>query len=116
MPWYWAGLLSLAAFYLVAVVVLLLSIGWGSGYASAPLGDVLDECWEALAVVVGGEAARYVLIAALATGPWAAALLVYAYLRRGRRAPPDSYLRCTGCGYILHGLSEPRCPECGQAI
>ncbi len=22
--------------------------------------------------------------------------------------------RCVGCGYILNGLPEPRCPECGR--
>ncbi len=26
------------------------------------------------------------------------------------------HLRCLKCGYILKGLSEPRCPECGQRI
>ncbi len=26
------------------------------------------------------------------------------------------HLRCLNCGYILKGLSEPRCPECGQKI
>jgi len=24
--------------------------------------------------------------------------------------------RCGVCGYTLHGLKEPRCPECGRAI
>ena len=24
--------------------------------------------------------------------------------------------RCRRCGYILHGISEPRCPECGERI
>lgn len=24
--------------------------------------------------------------------------------------------RCLGCGYILEGLPEPRCPECGRAF
>ena len=24
--------------------------------------------------------------------------------------------RCRKCRYILHGVSEPRCPECGTAI
>lgn len=23
---------------------------------------------------------------------------------------------CIGCGYCLHGLEEPRCPECGRAF
>jgi hypothetical protein len=30
--------------------------------------------------------------------------------RRGARAIRG---RCAHCGYILHGLTEPRCPECG---
>ena len=25
-------------------------------------------------------------------------------------------LRCRKCRYVLHGLSEPRCPECGEPI
>ena len=24
--------------------------------------------------------------------------------------------RCLGCGYILDGLPEPRCPECGRPV
>jgi hypothetical protein len=31
-----------------------------------------------------------------------------------RSAPcPD---RCTECGYLLYGLTEPRCPECGRSF
>ncbi|MCG3136659.1 MAG: hypothetical protein HJJLKODD_00494 [Phycisphaerae bacterium] len=26
------------------------------------------------------------------------------------------HLRCLQCGYILKGISEPRCPECGWRI
>ncbi len=34
-----------------------------------------------------------------------------------KHAQADSeYLRCLKCGYILKGLSEPRCPECGKQI
>lgn len=28
----------------------------------------------------------------------------------------DNETRCRKCGYILRGLSEPRCPECGESI
>ena len=28
----------------------------------------------------------------------------------------DGETRCRTCGYILRGLSEPRCPECGTPI
>ena len=32
------------------------------------------------------------------------------------REVPDGEPHCRKCGYILRGLSEPRCPECGEAI
>ncbi len=28
----------------------------------------------------------------------------------------DSHCRCRRCDYILNGLSQPRCPECGESI
>ncbi len=28
----------------------------------------------------------------------------------------DRETRCRGCGYILRGISEPRCSECGERI
>ncbi len=28
----------------------------------------------------------------------------------------DAETRCRKCGYILRGLVEPRCSECGEAI
>ncbi len=28
----------------------------------------------------------------------------------------DGELRCRKCNYILRGLTEPRCPECGEGI
>lgn len=33
-------------------------------------------------------------------------------IRRKPDGPPPG--TCAGCGYLLHGLPEPRCPECGQ--
>ena len=30
--------------------------------------------------------------------------------------PPDLETRCRKCGYILRGISEPRCSECGERI
>lgn len=34
-------------------------------------------------------------------------------LRTGGR---DRLTRCGACGHILRGLTEPRCPECGERI
>ena len=34
-------------------------------------------------------------------------------LRLARRRFRHARELCVGCGYNLHGLTEPRCPECG---
>lgn len=33
------------------------------------------------------------------------------HLRIDRSKPPN---KCVKCGYLLYGLTEPRCPECGK--
>lgn len=39
------------------------------------------------------------------------------YWLTGRfRVRPDGNTRCGRCDHILRGLTEPRCPECGQVI
>lgn len=50
--------------------------------------------------------------------PLVLTLLFYGYLTRryGPRADSDRQTRCRQCGYILRGISEPRCPECGERI
>jgi hypothetical protein len=49
-----------------------------------------------------------VTISAAACFGW---LLLFLSERRG-----DNETRCRKCNYILRGLSEPRCPECGERI
>jgi ribosomal protein L34E len=46
--------------------------------------------------------------------PMSMALGIHAVLSRPTKH--DGLLRCANCGYILHGLSERRCPECGTPI
>ena len=36
--------------------------------------------------------------------------------RIASRTPADAYPRCGQCGYIVHGLSHHRCPECGSNL
>ena len=36
--------------------------------------------------------------------------------RLGPRAQSDGETRCRKCGYILKGITEPRCSECGERI
>src|SRR5262245_24384496 len=35
---------------------------------------------------------------------------------RVTRTVSEDQTRCRQCGYILRGLTEPRCPECGERI
>lgn len=46
------------------------------------------------------------------------AFVVYGLLTGylGPRATSDGETRCRKCGYILRGITEPRCPECGERI
>jgi hypothetical protein len=45
-------------------------------------------------------------------------LLCYGYLTRRfyRFKGLDHETRCRQCGYILRGITEPRCSECGERI
>lgn len=44
-------------------------------------------------------------------------LVVYCHLtRRYERRIAASETRCRKCHYILRGITEPRCPECGERI
>ena len=33
-----------------------------------------------------------------------------------RRFAESKKTRCGKCGYILRGITEPRCPECGERV
>ena len=38
------------------------------------------------------------------------------YVLGARSSPQDGHTYCGHCGYILKGITEPRCPECGERI
>jgi hypothetical protein len=49
--------------------------------------------------------------------PILAALIAHGLLARWFGPPSaDGEPHCRRCDHILRGLSEPRCPECGEAI
>ena len=53
----------------------------------------------------------------LALPPVLAAVLIYGLLTRMyAKSPVGSETRCRKCNYILRGITEPRCPECGERI
>ena len=46
-------------------------------------------------------------------GPMIATVLAHLLTPREKK---DGHTRCGKCGYILKGLTEPRCSECGERL
>ncbi|RJP37049.1 MAG: hypothetical protein C4547_06320 [Phycisphaerales bacterium] len=66
--------------------------------------NTLEDCW-----LIGSRVGALLLSAVFCRE-----LAMYSYERHGPHASaPD---RCLGCGYLLYGLTVPRCPECGRAF
>ena len=55
-----------------------------------------------------------VVLFAIAALPIALSLIWFEGLPKPRTGADET--RCRKCGYILRGISEPRCPECGERI
>jgi rubrerythrin len=43
-------------------------------------------------------------------------LYVFLTQQFGPKSPDDGETRCRKCQYILKGITEPICPECGEKI
>jgi hypothetical protein len=112
-PWYVAALWALAVYWGSGVVVLWLSMARPFG-PRALLDPALGWIAQVLRPLIGDMAVIFALICALAVVPFMLALGVFAWLRPGRT--DDGFLHCPKCDYILKGLAEPRCPECGERI
>jgi len=101
MHWFWRAAIAVAVAGCWPIVWTLLEVWFLKGSTSH------------FADIVGAELYRVSFTASSAI----IALGVFAILTRIFGADPaDRELHCRRCGYILHGLSEPRCPECGEAI
>lgn len=66
---------------------------------------------------ISGWAFTVLWIVSLICGS-AIGIAVYAWATREWSSPPpiEPETRCRNCGYILRGITEPRCPECGEVI
>ena len=114
MRWYWAGLWGLLTLYASGALTLYLCFGLPFGY-SGVLEPALRLFVGALEQVTGNALAVWVTILLVSTPALLLSMLVFSRLR-AKRAADNGYLHCLKCGYILKGLSEPRCPECGERI
>jgi uncharacterized paraquat-inducible protein A len=99
MHWFWRG----------AIAVVLASVVYRLRFL-IPLHLITSASFRTYSLVV--------LVIISATIPSTVALACWAFLTR--RFPPtptpDGETRCRKCGYILRGISEPRCSECGEVI
>ena len=99
MHWFWRGFIAVA----ISVVTSL-----GLNYAVYRLISamaVLTNAYE-----VGFSLSQRVLPAVVAISVYG--ILTYRYGPK----PIDPETRCRKCGYILRGIPEPRCSECGERI
>ena len=115
MRWYWALPLGLLLYCAAGALVVLLIYGIGGSIPYGPLYGPTRWIFNQARTFIGDEVAICALILSLATPPVLLGLLTFGWLSRGHVAT-DGYLRCLKCGYILKGLSAPRCPECGEPI
>ena len=81
------------------------------------IGTVIAVIAGYLPVVIGGGVAEglFVLFGTIVVfaAPTVAAVLAHMLTPK---EPKDGHTRCGKCGYILKGLTEPRCSECGERI
>jgi hypothetical protein len=110
-----AFLAGLGAYLVGTLGMVVLFHGW----PPTRLGGILVEpsiCFFDALVIFGGEQLACPVMMVTLTLP--AALVALAVQGRWQRGEPqsDGQLHRLKCGYILKGLSAPRCPECGEAI
>jgi hypothetical protein len=101
MHWFWRVLLA-SCIGFVADILVYAAIGYSQG------GSVFGY----LAYAFGRWPS---LISVVTSSP---PILYYMLLTRrlGPQPPVPGESLCRRCAYILRGLREPRCPECGEAI
>lgn len=105
--------LSFCVYYLSNQVLVLLCNGAGS--SPGLLSGVYDTMYTRARDMLGTWGSYIVLGILWAIPTFFPALWMFHLLSTPRnRSFRES--RCRKCGYILRGLSAPRCPECGEAI
>lgn len=87
----------------------------------------IPNVWETVPILNTGGPAGVLPLRALSMAWWyawiqyaipviAIAVGVLAYHFLMVKGCPDGEIRCRKCQYILKGITEPRCPECGERI
>ena len=90
---------------------------WLRIIVSVIVGGIADcalYLWISVVASQGSVPARvWLLLALFSTGPIVATVFAHVLTPR---ATKDGHTRCGKCCYILKGLTQPRCSECGERI
>lgn len=110
--WFWRGTIAATAGLITHALLTVYTVPlnrWGRLFdgLNRMLAPTLGDSWAI------GLTATIVL----AIPSFALAFIVYSLLTRLLAwREGDGETHCRACGQILRGLSEPRCPECGERI
>ena len=104
MHWFWRAIISVAAAWICLVVMTPLF-----DYLRAPL-------LHGLPLALNNVSVYRAMGALFMLGTISVALASFGLLTYWTRTPFTNQTRCRKCGYILRGITEPRCPECGERI
>jgi hypothetical protein len=91
MHWFWRATIAAAAGMVVGFLIVFITPSFFSG-------GLIGTC-----MILSGIFASYFLSATVA-------------MRLMPVRAIDNETRCRKCNYILRGITEPRCPECGERI
>ena len=106
---------GLVTFYVACVFLTVLVFGYTSFPNGGWLSDAVESLYQLLERHLPSHLASYAIVLMLVTGPGLLGLVAQLLLS-GRTRVDDGHLHCLKCGYILKGLTVPRCPECGEPI
>ena len=101
MHWFWRVAIAVGVGVVFGYIGVLLASNTG-GQLPPIIGFLVNHLGE-----------RFTLVLTLVLSPIGAYLMLSLYLDRNSSGEPK---RCRKCGYILRGITEPRCPECGEGI
>lgn len=112
MNWFWRAIIALAA----GCVCNLLA-----NNASAPLYPLAFRVYESMMSHFRDRGpspqAGVVVFLVWGLAPMSISIAIYGILTwRQYKSAGLGETRCRRCSYILRGISEPRCPECGEKI
>lgn len=117
MHWFWRGLIAIVATVIFAMWYH--SEAYWSWLVLGTLSQTIFQIGKALYDPTSGPWPVYMLSIFIYYLPIIlVAFMTYALMTRyfGPKVKADSETRCRKCGYILKGIREPICSECGERI